>query len=353
VDTATTRPLLVTADETLRDAFVRLSAAAGVTGDLVTSATTALERWTAASVVLVGADVAPALAATAPPRRPGVQVVTTTRAPDALYRAALDCGAEAVLELPAAGTELVVTLADATESGGAVPVPVIGVVGGAGGVGATTLATSLALTLARRRSTLLVDLDPCGGGVERVLGVDDLPGARWADVVPTTGRLGPRSLLETLPRHGRLSVLAWSADGPDELAPTVLRETLAAGRRGFGAVVLDLPRHPDRVAEDALLRCDVVLLVVTTTLPAMAASVAVAGRLPSGRAAVVVRGRPSLDPNEVERALGLPVIATMPDQRRLDESIGLGLGPVRGRRGPLARTCATLADQVITGRVPA
>jgi hypothetical protein len=34
------------------------------------------------------------------------------------------------------------------------------------------------------------------------------------------------------------------------------------------------------------------------------------------------------------------VVAQMPDQRGLSESIDLGLGPVRSRRGPLGRAAA-------------
>jgi len=37
-------------------------------------------------------------------------------------------------------------------------------------------------------------------------------------------------------------------------------------------------------------------------------------------------------------------VARMPDQRGLAEAIDLGLGPVRSRRGPLARA----ADEVLT-----
>jgi hypothetical protein len=38
------------------------------------------------------------------------------------------------------------------------------------------------------------------------------------------------------------------------------------------------------------------------------------------------------------------VIAEMPDQRGLGESIDLGLGPVRSPRGPLGRTALRVLD---------
>ena len=42
-------------------------------------------------------------------------------------------------------------------------------------------------------------------------------------------------------------------------------------------------------------------------------------------------------PAEVSRVLRLPLLATMGDQRGLDELISLGAGPLRSRRGALAR----------------
>ena len=64
-----------------------------------------------------------------------------------------------------------------------------------------------------------------------------------------------------------------------------------------------------------------------------------------GRWGLVVRGR-GLDPEGVARVTGLPLLAEMADQRRLAESVDLGLGPVRSRRGPLARAAAQVLEQV-------
>jgi hypothetical protein len=43
--------------------------------------------------------------------------------------------------------------------------------------------------------------------------------------------------------------------------------------------------------------------------------------------------------------VGLPVLAAMADQRGLAESIDLGLGPLRSRRGPLARAASDVLDR--------
>ena len=58
---------------------------------------------------------------------------------------------------------------------------------------------------------------------------------------------------------------------------------------------------------------------------------------------LVIRGA-GADPRDVARVVGAPVIAEMTDQRGLDESIDLGLGPVRSRRGPLGRTALRVLD---------
>jgi hypothetical protein len=55
----------------------------------------------------------------------------------------------------------------------------------------------------------------------------------------------------------------------------------------------------------------------------------------------------------VGRLLQLPVLATMADQRGLDEAIDLGAGPLRSRRGPLARAARAVADALVVREVAA
>jgi hypothetical protein len=54
----------------------------------------------------------------------------------------------------------------------------------------------------------------------------------------------------------------------------------------------------------------------------------------------VVRG-PGIDDETLTRLVGAPVVVRMADQRGLAESIDLGFGPVRSRRGPLGRAAST------------
>ena len=70
--------------------------------------------------------------------------------------------------------------------------PVIGVVGGCGGAGASTFACVLAATAATGWPAVLVDLDPVAGGIDVLLGIEAVPGARWSGLRLGGGRLDPR-----------------------------------------------------------------------------------------------------------------------------------------------------------------
>jgi secretion/DNA translocation related CpaE-like protein len=348
MDVRTASPLVISDDEVLLADLVRLAAAAGVTPAIARTSAEAMQGWSSAPLVLVGADCVEDLARCGPPRRARVQVVGRGVPPDELFRHAVGVGADTVAGLPASESWLVELLTDVGD--GARPAGVtIGVIGGAGGVGATVFAAALAQTCAQRTATLAVDADVLGAGLDRVMGLDQVDGVHWDALQRASGRLSARSLREALPGSRGVSVLTWPADRTGSLDPAAVREALSAGGRGFGVVVVDLPRHPDPVLDDVLARCDRVLLVSTLTVPAVAATARTARRLPGGPGtALVLRGGAAgVAPREVGRLLGLPVAATMADQRGLDEAISLGIGPLRSRRGPLARAARASRDHAL------
>lgn len=343
-------PLLVCAEELLEAEVLRLAAAAGVAVDVAADPATALRRWAAAPVVLVGADLAGALAAVHPPRRAGVHVVGREPLPDELFRQALGVGAESVAALPASETWLVELLTDVGD-GAASPGVTIGVLAGSGGAGATVFACALARAAAARGDTLLVDGDPLGPGADRVLGLEDVPGVRWNAMHQPTGRLSARSLRETLPRRDRLSVLGWPVEEAGRLQRFAVREVLSAGARGFDCVVVDLPRRPDDVVDEVVSRCDHVVLVSTLSVPAVAAASRITRAVLGGavsRHLVTRGGSGGVAPQEVARVLDIPLLMAMADQRGLDEWLDLGAGPVRSPRGRLARAARSAADALLT-----
>ena len=173
-----TAPLFVTADETLLDELLRLAAAAGTTPEVAHDASSALRAWLKAPLVLVGEDLARRLARVSPTRRDAVFVVLTAPVPDGVFQVALALGAESVAELPRSEGWLVERLTDVVDSGPARGLT-IGVVGGSGGSGATTFACALGQVAGRAGPSVVVDTDPLGPGVDRVLGLDLVDGVRW------------------------------------------------------------------------------------------------------------------------------------------------------------------------------
>lgn len=341
-DTDTTLPLLLTADDELLAALLPLAAAADATPQTARDPLEAMPGWARAPVVLVGADLAPAMARIAPERRPRTYVVSHRRVPDEMFRTALELGAEQVVELPSSAAWLTELLADVTEQQPGAG-EVIGVIGGSGGAGATTLACALGQWAARSGETVVIDCDPQGPGLDRVLGLERTDGFRWDALCQTTGRLSARALREALPRRDTLGVLSWYVgEESRSLQAFAVREALSAARRGHATVVVDLPRTPDPLIDEVAARCDRLLIVTVASVLGVAATARLRARfVGTTDTGLVLRGD-ALPAREVERAARLPVLAQMSDHRNLDENVDLGHGPLRSPRGPLARAAATL-----------
>lgn len=330
-----TQPLIVTRDPELLDALMPLAAAAGVDPVVTADLTVALAHWPRATVVLVGPDLTEVLVRCRLPRREEVYVVTHRQPSGDVFRRALDLGACGVLETAASASWLTERLG--AEADGA-PGVLVGVVGGSGGAGASTLAAGLARVAAYDAPSLLVDADPHGPGLDRLLGMEEESGVRWTELERTTGRLGGAALREAVPRRDGVGVVTWYSGPQGTLQAFAAREVVAAAVRGHGVSVLDLPRTGGDLVEELAARCDRLVLVVRPSLTGVASAARVAGRFGSERIQVVVRGS-GVDVSAIADAVGSPVRWEMPEQRGLTENVDLGLGPLRGRRGPLFRTC--------------
>jgi secretion/DNA translocation related CpaE-like protein len=344
-------PLVITEDAGLLDDLLRLCAAAGARPEVHHGVPDRPEVWQAAPLVLVGADAVRRLRGT--PRRAGVVLVGRDQDDPEVWRHAVEIGADHVLMLPDGERWLVDRLADAAE-GAVRPAFTVGVIGGRGGAGASTLACALAVTSARDgRRTLLVDADPLGGGLDVLLGGESAHGLRWPDLAASRGRVGGGALEEALPELHALRVLSWDRGDPVEVPAEAVRAVLAAARRRGGAVVVDLPRRVDEAAAQALAQVDLGLLVVPAQLRAVAAAgrVAAAARTVLGDLRVVVRPDPEgeavgLTAAEVARLLGLPLAGELPEERGLAAARRTGRPPGRDPRGALARFCGALWERL-------
>jgi secretion/DNA translocation related CpaE-like protein len=345
--------LIITDDRDLLDDLLRCAAAADIEPDVAHVAAHARPYWARAPLVLVGADLADPMAATAPPSRPGVLLVTRSPAGPEVWRQCVAVGGRAVLELPTDERRLVDEFADAAEPSGHAGA-VVCVVGGRGGAGASVLATSLALTAARHRlRVLLVDADPLGGGIDVLLGQEEAAGARWPDIVEREGRVGFTALRQALPTFGGLTVLSWHRGEPMPIPVGAMRAVLEAAHRGCDLAVVDLPRHIDPGAGEALARATSTFVVVPADLRGVLATCQIL--VPLRRHTTEIRSviRPgSLPRDVVTSTLALPAAGTMLYQRGLSEALERGDAPPLGRRTPLGRLCAHLLRQVADTAAP-
>ena len=191
--------------------------------------------------------------------------------------------------------------------------PVIGVVGGSGGVGASTFAAGLARLGAPASSAgraVLVEIDPTSGGIDVLLGMEAVPGPRWSGLRLAGGRLEPAALTEGLPAWSSVAFVAAdvtpSADAVAQLLPVAKR---------VGPVVVDLPRWATPARSAALAGCDLVVLIAGSDVAPIAAARRVAADLgPASRVAVVVRG--GCAPLEVANLVGAPLVGRVPTDVR-------------------------------------
>jgi secretion/DNA translocation related CpaE-like protein len=344
------RPLVVTADPALLDDLVRLSAAAGAEPDVAADAVAARSAWAVAPIVLVGADVAAQLARARLPRRGDVVLVAADADDAGVWDGAVGIGAESVALLPDAEEVLVRQLmgALAGRSAGVV----VSVVGGRGGAGATTTAAALALTATRRGlRAVLLDADPLGGGIDLVLGAEDAPGARWSGLAAATGGLPADALHDALPDCDALSVLSCDRVGLREIPAEAMDAVLSAARMAGDLVVVDLPRQIGPAGEIVLLASECTLLVVPAEVRAAAAAAAVAAVVSefTRDLRLVVRGPApaGLPAHAVAESLGLPLAGVVREEPGLAAALERGDPPARRGRGPLARFCAGVLDELV------
>ncbi len=369
------RPLFVTSDGDLLDDLLRLAVAASVDAEVAPDPVAARAAWPRAPLVLIGDDVAEVAASAHLRRRADVILVGRDLDDAGIWQRAVTVGAEQVAVLPDAESWLVARLSDSRE-GRSERGRVVGVVGGRGGAGATTLAAALAVTAMRLgRTTMLIDADPLGGGADLVFGGEDTAGLRWPDLATTHGRIGGNALREALPcvpvspdlagsggRHvngrrgfarrrgeGGLAVLSWDRGDLFELAPEAMESVIDAATRACELVVLDVPRYPDAGVELALALTDLALLIVPAEVRATAAATRVAtmiGRFASD-VRLVVRGPApgGLDAHDVAAALRLPLAGALKPEADLAAALERGEAPAGRGVGPLADLCRrVLAD---------
>lgn len=361
---STTRPILITKDAELAEEAFRLAAVAGCEPGRASDPAEVSREWRSATVLLLDAAEASAIAATDLPRRHGVLVICRVPTPE-IWQAAFAIGAERVLELPEEEAELVDLLAEAVDGSASRSGRVLAVLGGSGGAGASVLAAGTAVAAAQRGDRcLLLDGDPLGGGLDLAVGVEAAAGLRWSGLTVSGGRVAAGALHAALPERkigsGSLSVLSCDRDGPSSgLTPQAVTAVITAGRRAGETLVCDLPRALSESAAAALRLTDLTVVVVPAEVRACAAAarmVASVREVSAGRVGLVVRGpAPSgLQAADVARAVGHDVLTTMRAQPGLPAAMDRGgvCTGKRGMRGSVARSARELLAMLDQAEVP-
>ncbi|RKF27798.1 septum site-determining protein Ssd [Micromonospora globbae] len=345
------RPLVVTGDGDLLDDLLRLAAASGTEVELASDPAAARTRWLPAPLVLVGVDQAQPCLRARLPHRPRLVLVGQTGQLDPGWQIAELIGAEHVAILPAAEPWLVDRFAEHGTDRPVAAARIVAVIGGRGGAGASILAGGLAVTAARARlRTLLVDADPLGGGLDLVLGWEQMDGFRWPALTGADGRVDAPALVRSLPREGDLVLLSWDRGDLLPLPAPAMAATLDAARRGRDFVAVDLPRQLDDAAVVALQAADRAYVVVPAELRATAAAARVAASAAPHCAdlSVIVRGPAPgrLRADEVARALNLPLAGTLRPEPAITRGLERGEAPTATGRGPLATLCQRIVAEV-------
>ncbi|MGJ9423140.1 septum site-determining protein Ssd [Aeromicrobium sp. CF3.5] len=341
--------VIATADPLLLDSALRWCAAVGAAPVALDTPDAVRREWRRASAVLVGADLVPAVARSAPPRRDHVLVVADH--PDLVWRDAVAIGAASVVS-PGDDDAALAALVGALD--GRVEGCTVSVVGGSGGVGASTFAVALGLAGAGRGlAAVVLDADPTGSGVDLVLGSERATGLRWPDLAAVDGRLAGESLSDVLPRRHGVATIAWPGDGAPVQEPAAAGAVWSAATRAFDLVVADVPRPSSAVSDFAaegwvgsvLSGSLLTVVLIGDDLVGLGAARRIVPRVTErcgSVLAVVVSRRGGLGTASVEQAVGIPVIARIRPDRRLRAAVDHGRGP--GRSRPLRRASVQVLD---------
>lgn len=338
--------LLVSDDPDVVDHVLALTSASQLTAEVLPAIDLAAQAWLRSVVVVVGVDRLPALVPLGLPGRPDVVVVGHPDAAD--WRAAFELGAEAIIEPPGEPgwlAERVRRAGEALPSG-----RVVGVLGSRGGAGASVFAAALAMAAVRDGHTpYLIDLDPAGCGLAVVLGQDHSSGLTWDSIGAGVGRIPASSLQATVAQVRGVALLGWAEEVGADLAAGVAGAVVDAARLCTPLTVVDLGRVGTAAQQEAVARCDRVLMVVPADVRAVRAAIRLTRQRGLSMCELVVRGpNPGgLVAEDVAEAVGLPVLAAVAAERDLDRRLERGEPPGGRARSPLGRAGTGILRDVL------
>lgn len=233
---------------------------------------------------------------------------------------------------------------------------VIALVSGKGAPGTTTVAVGLAAALAGgKRRVVLVDADLRGGAVGPYLDLDPRRGLSGLSAGPANRSEGVLDELQDGPGFSILTGIE-RPEAQERLAAERIAGAVSALQECFDIVLIDggetLSGVTSAVGATFLRSAERVLLVTTadllglwnarTSLRFVTESLGVPAEAIS---AVINRrdGHSQYGPSEVERALGIGVVAAIPEDARAARRARADQAPITAARGKAARTIGELA----------
>lgn len=362
--------------ETVRDVAARFGwPKAPVRDGGVAAAREALAEAPAPALLIVDVsdsdDVLAAMDSLAEVCEPHTRVIAIGERNDvALYRDLMRMGVSDYLVKPVAAEALAEALhraerKPAAEPAQTRPARVVAVVGARGGVGATSLALSVAWEAAHSHNlrTVVLDLDMQFGAA--ALSLDLEPGRGLREILANPERIDSLLLGSAMAHQSeRLRILGAEESLEDdiEVAPRGLQALLSAMSEGADLIVVDVPRRADRLSREALARADAVLVVTDLTLPAMRDTQRLLGLLktlrPQGGVAVAANrtgaGYGEAPRTEFEKAIDAKFAVQIPLDLKAAVASAEQATPLvaAARTGPAADELRRLAA-LVTGEAPA
>lgn len=338
--------LFICAEPALIDHVLALTSASQLTVEVAVAPERITGEWLRSVVVVVGRDQLASVVSAHLPQRPHVVVLGDPDSVD--WELAFTLGADAVITAPGEPgwlAERVRRAGQESPSG-----RVVGVVGCRGGAGASVFAAALALAGVRRGLTpYLLDLDPLGCGLGVILGVDDVRGLTWDQVSAGVGRIPALSLQTTVAVVEGVGLLGWEEGGANELCAGVAGAVVDTSRLCTPVTVIDLGRAVSQSQQEAIARCDRVLMIVPADVRSVRSARRMTLRHGLSMCELVVRGpNPGgLVAQDIGQAVGLPVVAAVGADRHLDRRLEQGEPPGARARSPLGRAGDGLLDEVL------
>lgn len=332
--------VLCTQSDEVTDAVCATAAALGVPCDVIDEVGALWPRWATARAVLVGGDVASRVASAGPRTRDGVYLVGYVA--DELTRWSMPLRA-GVVHLPHGLAWLASALGGDDEAS-----TLVAVVGGCGGVGASTLAAGLALAASRRgRPSALVDLDPMGGGLDLLLGAESTPGWRWPRLAGARGEVS--DIRDVLPSVAGVTVVSGARGEGERAGPEAVTAVIRSLLRYHALVVLDAGRGLGDGVRAQVRHAQATLVVTPADVRGVAATAQLLATLEPEGPRLVARRRPAsgLSAVLVADAVGLPLGGVLPHVPALARAAASGDLPPRGRRAGWARAVDRVLDDVV------